>query len=81
MLEPRPLNTIAHPFVDFTYIKKEFGGKDWEDVLVIETRQSEKLPQKERERQFFSFLADLDLIKDQVERKAGKFDRIDIKYR
>ena len=65
LLEPRPLHNISHPFIDSIYIKKEFDGGGSEDG---------------RNRMFFSFLADLDLIRDEVESKAGKFSRVDIRY-
>ncbi len=84
MLEPRQLHNIAHPFIDSIYLKKEFGidaREEGSDILVIEAKRMEKTAsQKERSRLFLSFLEDLDLIRDQVESKAGKFNRMDIKY-
>ena len=84
MLEPRHLHNIAHPFIDSIYLKKEFGmhtGDNGRDILVIEAKRSSKATSKEeRDRQLLSFLADLDLIKDEVESKAGKFNRVDIRY-
>ena len=84
MFECRQLYSISHPFIDSMYIEKEFDinvGKKGKDILVIETKHnSRKVSKKNRQRQLLSFLADLDLIKTAVEKKAGKFDRIDIKY-
>lgn len=84
MLEPRQINNIAHPFIDSLYIKKEYGAnplKGGMDVLVIEAKRiSTTASKEERDDLLLSFLADLDLIKDEVESKAGKFGRIDIRY-
>jgi hypothetical protein len=76
MLEPRPLHGIAHPFIDSMYIKKEFdlrNRKRNKDILVIETKHKSNAD-------LLSLLADIDLIKDGVESKAGKINRIDIRY-
>jgi hypothetical protein len=84
MLAPRQLHNIVHPFINSIYLKKEFGADtnvDTMDILVIEARRiSATASQEERDAQLLSFLADLDLIKDQVESKAGKFNRVDIRY-
>ena len=84
MLEPRQLHNIAHPFIDSMYLKKEFGmdaGNNSMDVLVIEAKRISKTASKEeRDQLLLSFLADLDLIKDAVESRAGKFNRVDIRY-
>jgi len=80
MLEPRHLHNIAHPLIDSIYLKKEFdaetGDETGRDVLVICTKRGLHLPEGEVKS---SFLADIDLIKDEVERKAGPFTRIDIR--
>jgi hypothetical protein len=81
MLALRQIHNVKHPFIDTIYLKKEFGKgapKDGMDVLVIKPRHVNK--GQERNQMLLSFLADLDLIKDQVERKAGKFNRVDIRY-
>ena len=84
MLEPRQIHNITHPFIDSIYLKKEFGaniGAGSLDILVIEAKRiSTTASKEERDDLLLSFLADLDLIKDAVESKAGKFSRIDIKY-
>jgi len=84
MLEPRQLNNITHPFIDSIYLKKEFGADISAgslDILVIEAKRiSTTASKEERDGLLLSFLADLDLIKDAVESKAGKFNRVDIKY-
>ena len=83
MLEPRQLHNIAHPFIDSIYLKKEFDTNTWAegpDVLVIEARRLGGLTSKKvRDELLLSLLADLDLIKDEVESKAGKFSRVDIR--
>ena len=84
MLEPRQLHNIAHPFINSIYLKKEFDTDTWAknlDILVIEARRlGKETTKEERNELLLSFLADLDLIKDEVESKAGKFSRIDIRY-
>jgi hypothetical protein len=84
MLAPRQLHTITHPFIDSMYLKKEFGtdiSTGSLDILVIEAKRiSTTASKEERDDLLLSFLADLDLIKDAVESKAGKFNRVDIKY-
>jgi hypothetical protein len=84
MFESRQLHNIAHPFIDSIYLKKEYGTDSWKnskDILVIEAKRISITASKEqREQMLLSFLADLDLIKDEVESKAGKFSRIDIRY-
>jgi hypothetical protein len=84
MLEPRQLYNFTHPFIDSIYLKKEFGpgaGKKGIDVLVIKAKDMSKaVSRQQRDSLLFSFLAELDLIKDRVERKAGKFKRVDIRY-
>jgi len=79
MLEPRQLHNITHPFIASIYMKKEFTqGRADRDVLVIEAR-GDGATATERNQQLFSLLADLDLIRDEVEKKAGKFGRVDIR--
>ena len=80
MLEPRQLHNITHPFISSIYMKKEFDEKQrtGHDVLVIEAR-GDGATAAERNRSLFSLLADLDLIRDEVEKKAGKFGRVDIR--
>lgn len=84
MQEHRPLYNISHPFIDSMYLKKEFsadGNGAAKDILVIETKCTSDIPTKrEREDIFFSLLGDLSSIKAAVEKKAGKFNRIDIRY-
>lgn len=84
MLEPRQIHNIAHPFIDSIYLKKEFGADIHAgslDILVIEAKRiSTTASKEERDDLLLSFLADLDLIKDAVESKAGKFNRVDIRY-
>ncbi len=81
MLNPRPIHNVSHPFIDSLYLKKEFvpgAQKEGNDILVIEARRT---PSKQkRDQLLLSFLADLDLIKDEVESKAGTFNRVDIRY-
>lgn len=82
MLEPKQLHNIAHPLIEEIYLKREFGkgGRPKEnDVLVIQTRRGIHMPDRGGEHLLLSFLADLDLIRDEVESKAGKFSRIDIR--
>lgn len=79
MLEPRHLHNIAHPLIDSIYLKKEYDsatGKIGDDILVICTKRGLHLSTGEIKS---SFLADIDLIRDEVERKAGHFARIDIR--
>jgi hypothetical protein len=82
-LDPRPLRNISHPFIDSIYLKKEFCAREGEkgkDILVIHgKRNGDHKTKREQESSLLSFLADLDLIKDEVEKKAGKFSRIDIR--
>lgn len=76
LLEPRPLHNVIHPYIESIYIRKEFGADPWQrgkDVLIIEARNDG------RKDALTSLLSDLDLIRDEVERKAGKFSRIDIR--
>jgi hypothetical protein len=84
MLEPHMLNTISHPLIDSIYLKKEFNPRIRRDagegVLVIRTRLDGTIEKQDREDLFLHFLADLSEIKEKVEREAGKFSRIDIKY-
>ncbi len=84
MLAPRQIHNIAHPFIDSIYLKKEFGTDARTgslDILVIEAKRiSTTASKEERDDLLLSFLADLDLIKDAVESKAGKFNRVDIRY-
>ena len=65
--------------IDFSGMKEfdaETGDETGRDVLVICTKRGLHLPEGEVKS---SFLADIDLIKDEVERKAGPFTRIDIR--
>ena len=84
MFERRQLYNVIHPFIDSIYLKKEFNndaGEKTKNVLVIETkRDGRKVTMENRNKKLLSFLADLDLIKDAVEKSVGKFDRLDIKY-
>jgi hypothetical protein len=84
MLAPRQIHNITHPFINSIYLKKEFGidiSTGSLDILVIEARRiSTTASKEERDDLLLSFLADLDLIKDAVESKAGKFNRVDIKF-
>lgn len=82
--QPRILHNIVHPFIDSIYLKEEYDLKEpnkVNSILVIDAkRHFHAGTKRERHRLFLSFLADLDLLKDEVERKAGKFKRIDIRF-
>ena len=81
LLEPKQLHNIFHPFINSMYIKKEFSAgaeKKVADILVIDANLDGTAP-RERKQRLFSFLADLDLLRDRVEQKVGKINRIDIR--
>lgn len=86
ILEPVAINTCLHPFIEQAFIKKQFNGrgsrgKNLIDVLVIEAKHKPKsMGGHADDRLFIDFLSNLDLIKEQVERTVGHFDRMDIRY-
>lgn len=76
LLQPTPINSVAHPLIASAYLKKGFGSSadlGSEDILVIETRTDDNSDQ------WLDFLSDLDLIIDQIDRKGCKFDSVEIR--
>lgn len=73
---------VSNPLVEMMYLKKEFnerGEESGENILVVKLKQGLRLgTAKERQEGLNDFLANLDLIRDEIERKAGKFKRVDI---
>lgn len=80
MHQPEPIYSITHPLIDAIYLKKEFVGKQAQDVLVIEVRSTGIVTAPNYTDPLIAVLMDIDLIKEAVEKKARKFDRLDIKY-
>ena len=78
---PENIKGITHPLVSSICIRKGVGtGNQQEDILVIDT----KFPDDEENKDMFDsylmdLLADLEELKNQAEKKIGKFDRVDIK--
>lgn len=77
------LNAIRHPLISSLYMKKDFNARsEAKDVLVIETRfPNGKADRKSFETCLMDLLGDLEGLKNQVERRVGRFDRVDIKTR
>ena len=81
---PRPITGITHPFIKDIYLKKSRGrNRKREDVLVIEALSDEADNTTEHDG-FDSYLAcllmDLHDLEQQVEKKVGHVDRIDIRH-
>ncbi|MBI1301917.1 MAG: hypothetical protein GC137_09715 [Alphaproteobacteria bacterium] len=76
---PKIVSGITHPLVADMYLKKDFGSKK-QDVLIIETkRQSDELDHDSFDSYLIDLLTDLEDLKAQAEKKVGFFDRIDIR--
>ena len=76
------INGITHPHVAAMYMKRDYGNKGApEDVLVIETYDHDphELEMNGRDDYILEILADLQSLKSAVEKKAGKFSRVDIR--
>jgi hypothetical protein len=73
---------VSNPLVEMMYLKREFNEKgedSGENILVVKLKSGLHLGTvKERQEGLNNFLANLDLLRDEIERKAGKFKRIDI---
>lgn len=81
-LAPKMINTVKHPFISAAYIREDFSGsaKKPVKVLVIDSVASSAFKnKKDRESAYNDFLANLDIISNDVERHAGSFDHIDIR--
>lgn len=80
---PRPITGITHPLIKDIYLKKSRGrNRKREDVLVIEA-VSDGTDNITEHDGFDSYLAyllmDLRDLEEQVEKKVGPFDRVDIR--
>ncbi len=75
---PEQVMHVTHPLVSSIYLKKDYGGRDSEDVLVIETNFTEN-DNDNYDLYLTRLLGDLHDLQVQAERKIGHFDRIDIR--
>ena len=81
MLQPTIVKNVIHPLVASAYIKHRFnqrGANKREEVLVLDAYRT---ADKSADELQAAILADMDLILDQVQRKAIKVDSIEIRVR
>lgn len=75
------LKNITHPLVTSLHMKKDYSAADHaKNVLVIEAHFPEADEAHSNEDAYLmDLLLDLEDLKREAEKKAGKFDRIDIR--
>lgn len=78
LLQPTIVTAVAHPLVANAFIKHRFnarGGRQ-EEILVLDAHRT---PGQSPDAVQAALIADMDLILDQVHRKAIKVDSIEIR--
>lgn len=78
-LQPTIVTAVTHPLIANAYIKHRFnkqGARGVEEVLVLSTHH---VAGKSADAVQADLIADMDLILDQVHRKAIKVDSIEIR--
>lgn len=79
LLQPTIVKNVIHPLVSGAFIKHQCDGRGFDrsrEVLVLDTHP---LPGKKAGDVQAAILADIDLILDQVMRKAIKVDSVEIR--
>lgn len=79
LLDPKEIKHISHPMVESVYMKSDLDFPGNNNVMVVQFKAASQMatPQ-ERESMLNDFLSNLDLIRDEIEQKSGKFERIDL---
>ncbi len=73
------LRGITHPLVSSMHMKKDFHGRDMEDVLVIETAFDADEDFETFDAYLMDLLLDLEDLKNKAEQCVGNVDRVDIR--
>ncbi|MAH05805.1 MAG: hypothetical protein NZ828_10870 [Alphaproteobacteria bacterium] len=73
-LMPTKISGISHPAIADMYLKTSFDQKA-EDVLIVETNGGKD----DVDPYILDLILDLETLKEQVRRKVGHFDRVDIR--
>ncbi len=72
---------ISHPLISDMYLKKDFSSKK-QNILVIRARSQgdndENLDHDAFDSYLVDLLTDLEELKNKVQKKVGKFSRVDI---
>ncbi len=80
---PQPVKSVSHPLIKGMYLKKDFHRPlRNQDVLVIETinlSQNNYENASSFDSALSGLLMDLEMLKKDVEREVGPFDRVDIR--
>lgn len=79
LLQPTIVKSVTHPLVASAFIKHRFnqrGVRGSEEILVLDAHRSAG---KSADEVQAAILADMDLILDQVQRKAIKVDSVEIR--
>lgn len=78
---PRKVTGISHPLIADMFLKKDYrNGRRAEDVLVIEAHKHRPSTEHDAfDTYLIDLLTELPDLKNEVERRVGKFDRIDIR--
>lgn len=79
LLDPKEFKHISHPMVESVYMKSDLTVAGDNNVMVVKFKTaSQRATPQEREGILIDFLSNLDLIRDEIEQKTGKFERIDL---
>ena len=79
LLQPTIVTNVTHPLIANAFIKHRFnnsGARSVEEILVLDTHPVKGRSADEVQA---ALIADMDLILDQVHRKAIKVDSIEIR--
>lgn len=80
LLQPTIVTNIMHPLVASAYVKHRFNAhgnnRRMEEVLVLDAHRGSNLPGQDVQA---AILADMDLILDQINRRAITVDSIEIR--
>lgn len=79
LLQPTIVTAVTHPLISQAFIKHCYnnqGGSQMEEVLVLD---AQRIPGQSFDDIQAALIADMDLILDQMQRKAIKVDSIEIR--
>lgn len=79
LLDPKEFKHISHPMVESVYMKSDRHVAGDNNVMVVQFKTASQMATPhERQDMIIDFLSNLDLIRDEIEQKSGKFERIDL---